>query len=197
MRGKNVIFATFLIVAIAFGIMGCFSQGHNLNSDVISSGENFAVYDITKDNQPEYRYEIYNQKGKTVESITVWKAQPVIRYLDNSTILSIRTGVGTGTSQHRYYDFRRDIFSEVFESVKLEKNGTIAFMIWDDGGIKLVIRDIFDESIFYREFEFDFSPVANSADALLQIDFLDENAVKILYLSGVDYEEAVAVLQLN
>ena len=197
MNKKTFAFAVIAAIAISLGAIFVIAHEGDSNGDVISSGMNFKVYDITKNGQPEYRYEIYNKNGKIVKDETILRVNPNITYISDDTLLSISIGAGTGTFLAQYYDINRDLFSEMFESPALVAYGDVVHMILSDGFLMLVIRDIFDESKYREEFELDFSPVANPADALISVEFLDEDTLMISYLSGASYDEQTTILQLN
>jgi hypothetical protein len=186
-----------VFLVILSGITLYFSKGYNSDIDIISSGKNFKVYDITKDNQPEYRYEIYNDKGEIVKSETVWRIEPHIEYLDDNTLLSIRISVGTGTALCQYYDVKTGVFSEIFESVKSAEYGKVVYMDSLNNKFKLIVRDIFDKLVYYNEFELDFSPIANPSDVLLDVKFLNENTLQVSYLSGDEYDEKTTIIKLD
>ena len=166
-----------------------FNVEHDFAGVVISSGANFEVYDITKDNQPEYRYVIYNLDGEAVEKRTVWRTPPHITYTNDDSLLSIFMGVGTGTFYVQYYDITRDLFSDIFYSVLLEGYGKIAYINVSNGRYELEIRDIFDESVFFQRVELDFSPIANPVEGVRYIAFCGEDTITIRYLAGAGYDE--------
>ena len=202
MINKYLVFAVVLAVGISLGKISTSSNANNAKGIIISSGKNFIVYDITKDNQleysPEYKYEIYDRNGKIVKSAIVWRINPDIDYVISDTLLYIRISVGTGTFLMQYYDICKDTFSQIFESPALAGFGRVVYMgFTDEDGMKLVVRDIFNESLYYREYRLDFSPTAIPADALQNAEFLDENTIRITYLSGDNYIEKEAVLHID
>ena len=182
---------TLLVAAI-------FLQSDNNNSDeiIIDSSENFSVFGFTWDNQPAYRYEVYNKNGAVVINETV-RSQPHIEYIFENTLLSIIRGVGTNAFLCQYYDIDRDLFSEIFHSPTVADHGNVVYMTISEGNLKLVVRDIFDESKFYKEFGLDFSPTAVPSNALINADYLDETSLTITYFSGENYEIKSTTLSLN
>ena len=170
---------------------------HSFDGTIIIADKNFEVYEITKDNQPEYRYIIYNSYGEIVRDETVWRTQPHITYIFNDTLLSIYRGVGTGTYLVQYYDINKDIFSEIFMSVLLEGYGRIAYIIVTNGKYELVIRDVFDETLFCQRFELDFSSIGNPVDGVRCIAFCSEDTIRITYLSGAEYDEKTEIINLR
>ena len=164
---------------------------------LLSSAENFKIFDISKDGKTEYLYEIYNNFGEMVKRETMTGTAPTIVYSSDS-LLSIEIGVGTGTWLTQYYDPEKDIFSGIFESPIVVQNGMVAYMIILDNTYKLIFRNIFDKSKYCKEFSLnDFSPVANPVDGLLKVRFVDESTLEVIYLSGDAYVEKTAILYIK
>jgi hypothetical protein len=163
---------------------------------LLESGDNFKVYDITKDNQPQYRYLIYNSNGVIVKNETVWRF-PSITLMRDNTFLSISIGAGTGVFSTQYYDIERDLFSEAFQTPLVAEHGMVVYVDIFERGFKFIVRDIFEKSKYYKEFELDLSPVTNPADAVSQIEFLDRDRLTITYLSGLEYVEKTSIFCLN
>ena len=197
MNKRLFMFVTNAAMVVLFGTIFVLADVINTNEKIMYSEKYYMVYDITKDNQPEYRYEILNEKGNIVKNETVWRVCPKIEYLDDNTLISIEIGVGTGTWLTQYYDVNNDLFSEVFESPAIEKYGKVVFINISEDKPILIVRDIFNKTEYFEEFVVDFSPVANPVDALKNVEFLDENTLKISYLSGNGYDEQTTTLQLN
>ena len=197
MNKKLLAFIVITTITVCLVVVFILVPMGNSKGNVIDAGKNFKVYDVTKNNQPEYRYEIYNNTGVTVKNETVWKSYPNIAYINDNNLLSIYIGVGAGTFLVQYYDIEKDLFSKTFESPAIAEYGKIVYMVLLDDQIKLAVSDIFDSAEYYKEFELDFSPVANPIDALKEVKFVDEFNLQVLYLSGNDYEEKTVNLTLG
>ena len=121
--------------------------------------------------------------------------------LFEDTVLSIRRGAGTGLFLVEYYDIGRNVFSEVFQTVFLTEYGKIVYIGRIEDEFRLVVRDIFDKSEFYKEFELDFAPLATPFELFRHGEFLDENTLKISYMSesrtDTWYEEKEVILELG
>ena len=194
--GRNemkIFIVAIIFILVAGGFLACSTKSNEI---MISSETNFKIYEIAADAQSEYRYEIYDKNGDVVKN-EITSRYPNICYMHDGTLLSINIGVGTGISLTQFYDINRNIFSELFFSVVSEGQGNIIHMTVLDDTIRLVVRDIFDKSKLYKEFELDFSPVANPVDAIISVDFLDENVFEISYLSGEDYIAKTRVFEIN
>ena len=133
--------------------------------------------------------------SEIVKREIVLRKPPEITYLGDS-LLSIEIGVGTGTWLTQYYDVDKDIFSEMFESPITIQRDKIAYIKIFDNTYKLIVRNIFDKSKYYKEFNLDLSPVANPIDALVHLEYLNGDRLQITYLSGKDYVEKNSIFQL-
>ena len=169
----------------------------NINESLISSGKNYKIFDITKDYDPEYKYIIYDKNGNIVMENTTITSEPQISYLDDKGILSIQISAGTGLCLTQYYNIIADIFSEVFFSPVISKYGLVVFGDFSCNKNRLIVRDIFDKSKYYQEFELDFSPIANPTDALQHVEFVDEDTLSVIYISSEEYIDKTAILKLK
>ena len=97
----------------------------------------------------------------------------------------------------QYYDINRDLFSDTYDSVLLEGYGKIAYVSGLNGIYELVIRDIFDESVYSQRVVLDFSNIANPVDGVRYIAFISEDKIIIRYLSGVEYEEKTEIINIE
>ena len=102
-------------------------------------------------------YRIYNDEGSLV--LEAQTERPLQISMLGRYILEIRIGMGTGISVCRYYDALNDRFSEEYTYVAA---ATQNFVVYLDGTSladrKLVVRDLFDGKVFYKEYSLDFSP---------------------------------------
>ena len=167
---------------------------------LIRYGDNFRLYSITE--RPcfigftvGYTYEFFDRYGNLFSTETL-RRYPTIEYLDCGTIMSLRIGAGTGVWWHRFYDTNNGVVSEAFHQVKLAQHRRLVKTVWVDGRHIIVVRDIFDKSKFYREFEFDFYIYSASFVPITHLEFLDENTLKIVHM-GVELEDKTAILNID
>ena len=164
------------------------------DSVILITEKNFSIFDASKPGAPKYIYEIYSNSGDLVERETVTRSFPTITSLSDS-LLSIEIGVGTGTWRAQYYDSDRDILSEIFDSPIAVINGKTAYFTVSNDIYKLVVRDIFNESEYYKEHILDLSRVANPIDALVQVEYLDGDRLQVTYRSGSNYDNKSSTIQ--
>ena len=183
----------FALAIVLLFVYACTSEKQS-NETVIASGTHYVIYEIIDNDEIAYRYEIIGINGDIVKSETTWTYPNIISMFDDA-VLSISRGAGTGTFSTQYYDISRDVFSDIFLSPMAEEYGCVVYLDVINDTIKLVVRDIFDKSMLYKEFEIDFSPTANPIDALKHIEFIDKNTLTIKYLSGTEYIEKTAIVR--
>ena len=87
--------------------------------------------------------------------------------------------------------------SPVYENPELVQGGKIVYMTLNEGAPQLVVRDIFNETVFYRTYDRNFSKTAVPADALISAVFTDANTLQVTYLSGENFEEVEETLRLQ
>ena len=122
------------------------------------------------------------------------QTKPQFRLLENG-ILQQRTGAGNVT-QYQFFDVADSRVSPIYENPQLIENGKIVYMALNGQDAQLIVRDIFDETVFWS-FNRDFSEVGVAAGALTDAVFLDERTLEITYLAGEDFETVQEALILQ
>jgi hypothetical protein len=100
---------------------------------------------------------IFNSEKKIVR-IANTTTKPTFWEIDNS-LLSIRIDVGGGNTQFQLYDPKDDKFSEVFDYGLYAGEGKVVHLGGDIDNRFIVVRNIFDKNVFYREYSLDFAKV--------------------------------------
>ena len=163
---------------------------------IINAGKHFSIFEISANDQTEYRYVIYKEGGEIAKTENTFRRCPEIKYIFNETALSISIAVGTGTDISQYYDINQDIFSHYFESPLLVEYGKVCYIDYWNNDYKLVVSNPFDEKEYYVEYILEMSPVANPKDAVKFVEFINETELKIIYLSGVNYLKKTEIFYL-
>ena len=147
----------------------------------------------------EYEYHIFNREGDVVYCDLAYRLQPSIHVIDGYLVW-IEVGVGTATTQVRFYDLDSDCLSRWYDTPRAAKDNLVILMEWDSEGKPVCsIREIFSGNLV-GEFRREFSPVANLGGALSEAEFLSDNRVRINYLFGNDYldmEEIICFESVN
>lgn len=132
-----------------------------------------------------YYYEIYDKQGAVVRSEE--SNRPTQIAMVGEKLVEIRIGMGSGIVLCTYYDVENDRFSEEYSYVAAVSNNLIAYV---DTSMKdpmynrtLVVRDIFDKSVFYKSFGLDFSEM--TVMPIQSAMFTEgENELEVVYWSG-------------
>ena len=152
---KKIYKSVLIILAgalIILSMTACSSSARNKSSEklLIESGDYYKIYD----GDLEEAYEIYNAKGELVRSYTT--DSPLNIEMLNSTTVDISEGIGTGITQHTYYNAEKDIFSDDFTYVLCAEKDMIAYVGKSANGTDnktLIIQNIFDKENYYKEYE--------------------------------------------
>lgn len=164
--------------------------------EVLHSSKHFRI--IQPSDLPSWylRYEIINREGNVVDCFTT--SVPTWIECVNENVLEIGWGAGTGVQVVRFYSIKDDIFSEFFDTPFFIKDEIIAHIIrLDEGCLVLVVQDIFDIELFYREFFFEeFSPLAHPSSSTY-VKYLGDNQIKIAALFDADFNEQYVILELE
>ena len=158
--------------------------------EIIEEGNN---YRILENSQSEYFCEVIDNSGKIFAKEKV-SSLPKFKKM-NDNILEMNFGSGNAV-YCQYFDVENKLISEVFGASSAVGYGKIAYMDFLNNQLVLIVQNIFDKNVFYKEFHFDFPPIAVPANAVLNAKFLNENTLQITYLKGDDYEETTENIKL-
>lgn len=140
-----------------------------------------------------YSYEIYNKKGKLVKKEDVQQQGPRIEYVSDK-LLSIGLVAGSYVISTQYYDIENDVFSEIYETPLAVHENMVVYV---DETKKLIVRDIFDSSKYYKEFKLNFADSAVPVSLINKVKFIEDKKLQVTYLSGKKYKEVTEYLVLK
>lgn len=164
--------AVFLCLMTVFSLVACSNEEHS------SEWETDPVTEASKQNEPKeeqssspkvyfklelkdlgFYYEIYDKQGNVV--LAKETMRPTEITMLGESIVDIEIAMGTGLAFHTYYDVEGNRFSEEYSYVVAASGNLVAYI---DAPMKdplqhrkLVVRDIFDKTVFYKSFSLDFS----------------------------------------
>lgn len=164
------------------------------NKEVIQAGKNFCIY---KENITQVKYDILNSNGEIVFSDTT--ERPLEITMINDDIVDIAVGMGTGITKHRYYNSKKNLFSEDFLYVVANINELVAYIyVPNEHSFEnrtVVVQNIFDDNLYYKEFRLDFS---NVDTPVINAEFSrNETFLQLTYLTGEKQVEKVKTLYLG
>ena len=163
--------------------------------EVLVSDKHFRI--IRPDDLPSWYllYEIFNSYGELVKSFTVSRPSWV-EYI-NETVLEIGISAGTGVRMVQFYSVVHDIFSDVFDTPFILKDEIIAYMVRYNDVLKLIVQDIFNPEVYYREFFFEeFMPMVRPSSST-NVEYIGDGRIRIMYLLDENSEYTSIVLELD
>ena len=194
---KNRLFAILLIslTVSIFCFLLCFlsdisARDKTKKQEVV---EETSYFKITQYDSMYYYY-IFNKNHDLVKKDGPFVKKPHIILTDDGFIkFTLQTGTGIGTQWGYYYDIDANKFSEIFQSIYDQNNQKVAY-----GDLrKVIVRDIFDRSKYYREISSFSKSLSEVAEPIVDVKFVNGGtSVEISYLTGVNYETMTEVLEL-
>lgn len=119
------------------------------------TGENFTIY-TDQDEIPNYYYIVKDKNGVVLDrGCHNGRGSFDLSYQNGLLVLDY--GFGGSSFDKRYYDIGGSRVSPFFPSPVAESNSLVAYFVWEDDQIKLIVQDIFDGAVFYKEISRDFS----------------------------------------
>lgn len=158
-------------------------------SSLISEGKQYKI--VGDDEKRKYHYFIYDVNGKIVDQGDVERIAPTIHYITDN-LLEIRFHGGTYAELCKYYDVNNNKFSKEFWNPFLIKNNKIVY--FDGESKKLIIKDIFDERTYYKEFSRDLS-LNTPPDTIELIN--EDKQLKITYRTQKDFIKVSETIDLT
>ena len=143
--------------------------------------ESTKYYKIEKLLLTTVRYSVYDSNGAVV--LCEETDRPLAISMLSETVVDICVGMGTGISIHKYYEVQNNRFSEEYSYVAATSGTLVAYSTnikWNNR--RLVVRDIFDETVFYKSFYLPFSFTVK--DPILLASFTEgEKELEVVYLT--------------
>ena len=188
-RGLRRLAVSVCGVCIGISFLLCAACGAGQEADAFYSVSEAR----TQTGEIAYAVTICNADGDILEE-SMLQTKPQFRLLENG-ILQQCTGAGNVT-QYQFFDVADSRVSPIYENPQLIENGKIVYMALNGQDAQLIVRDIFDETVFWS-FNRDFSETGVPADALTDAAFLDEHTLEVTYLAGEDFETVQEALILQ
>lgn len=123
-------------------------------SVVYKAGENFVIY--TNQEALSYYYIIKDKNGAVIDR-GCHDSRGSFDLAHHNGLLILDYGYGGSSFDKRYYDISGSRVSQFFPSPVAESNRLVAYFVWEDNQIKLIVRDIFDATVFSKAITRDFS----------------------------------------
>ena len=186
MKFKYILFLPICILLIAVSRPQYFIEA---KFGIIKSDKHFFI--VGDDESRIYEYTIFDAKGKIVEKSRVERVLPTILYISDN-IIAICFHGGTYANLCKYYNIDRNIFSDEFWNPFLVADGQIVYL--DGIAQQLIVQDIFDTGVFYKEFPIDMI-FTGPPESIELID--NGRRLMMTYMRLSDYEDETAVFDLT
>lgn len=150
--------------------------------EVVFERPEFVLYRDTTEDSP-YTCRIYNGDGILVKQKTLSSLMMPYLELVTDDIVLILTNAGTNLGFYTYYDRKNDIETETFLNVEAQEGCLIAYMekVAEEEEVCLIIRDMFDKEVYYREIKRNFTPHISIDMMINSVVFLGEGVIQIEY----------------
>ena len=124
-------------------------------SVVHKTGENFTIYTDQKEIMHFYYY-VRNKSGEVIDrGYHNSRGSFDLEYQNGLLVLDY--GYSAHFFDKRYYDIEGGRISQYFSRPVAESDRLVAYFTQEDDQFKLIVRDIFDTTVFYQEIIRDFS----------------------------------------
>lgn len=137
---------------------------------------------MTRDSDRRYTVTVYDD-GKNIVDKFRHLDEPKVSMVNEeilraSIIYDNRTG-----PTFEYYDRKSKRMSRHYEIVLADRNDRVAYLTEDN---RLVIRNMFDEKVYYKELKRDFTPLPKEErrKAVLKVEWERPDAIVVQYLAG-------------
>ena len=190
-----------LVFIISTLLMGCqvsdFSKDENVNvnqnqTDKTPQSESITnYYKVIYNADKSYTIILYDKNKNVVHKETVFK-EPYIG-LEDENIIKIVNSVGSSANYTYFYDVASSKISPVYENAILIQKDKIVFMKND----VLIVSNIFNKSLFYKEIKRNFSPTAVPSSAIISAKFINSNKLQIDYYTGKNFTEKLETINLD
>ncbi|MCT4597055.1 MAG: hypothetical protein N4A50_04155 [Vallitalea sp.] len=169
-----ILFAIILITTIFLG------YSHKKN-----------YYTILKNQDNCFTIILYNTNKNIVFSENLPKEPSVIE-LDKN-LIQIKISLGSPLNYSYFFNPVTSNISSAYENIVLvDKNKVIFFK--DN---KLIISDIFNQKLFYKEIILDFAPTSVPSCSIIEARFIDDNKIEIEYLKGIEFIRQNEIINLK
>lgn len=94
-----------------------------------------------------------------------------------------------------YYDINNDRFSDQYESPIICEYKKIVYLDYNKNPFTLVVRIIYETNKFLKEFILE--DISLAVSPIIKAEFLDENTLNIVYMSGQEFKKKAVVLKFE
>lgn len=152
---------------------------------------------LEKIGKDEYVITLYDKEHEAVDSIVYSYHEPWVEMVTD-TLLEINFNAGNPARYTFYFDMETAKISDTYFNSILFGDRYIAYMAFEnEDEITLTLTDIFKEQILYQEIIRDFSLFADYMGAVIGIEMIDEQNIRLEYYEGTDMTIVSEIIALE
>jgi hypothetical protein len=195
---KKIIFI-ILIIAMCVSFAACemkYNSEAPTATPVAEKSKNSSItmkdfYIIAKNKDETYNIKLLDKNKKVIDEFTVPK-EPHVKELEKDVIQFI-ISYGSPFYTTYFYDTKANLISQAYDTPVLVDKGRIVIV----EGNKLIVSDIFDKDLYYKEVERNFSQTVPPSSAILTAKFVNSDKLQIDYYEGEDFTEKSEIIDLS
>ena len=148
-------------------------------------------YSIIKNEDGTYTVKLFDKNKNVVDETTVPK-EPHVNKLEND-IIQVIISYGSPFYTTYFYDTKADLISQAYDTPVLIDKGKIVLV----QSKKLIVSDIFDKALYFKEVERNFSETVPPSSAIVSVKFINSDELQIDYYEGKDFTERSEIIELS
>jgi hypothetical protein len=148
-------------------------------------------YSIIKNEEGTYTVKLFDKNKKVIDETTVPK-EPHVSKLEND-IIQVTISYGSPFYTTYFYNTKANLISKAYDTPVLIDKDKIVFV----QNKKLIVSDIFDKAIYFKEVERNFSETVPPSSAIVSAKFINSNELQIDYYEGKDFTEKSEIIDLS
>lgn len=149
------------------------------------------LYSIIKNEDGTYTVKLFDKNKEVIDENTVPK-EPHVNKLEND-LIQVIISYGSPFYTTYFYDTKDNLISQAFDTPVLIDKGKIVLV----QNKKLIVSDIFDKALYFKEVERNFSETVPPSSAIISAKFINSNELQIDYYEGSDFTEKSEVIDLS
>jgi hypothetical protein len=134
---------------------------------------------VTRDTDKGYTVTVFGE-GKTVVEKFRHIEEPRVAMVSEDILRIGITWSGRGEPTYEYYDRKSKRLSRMYDNVLAERENRVVYI----DSNKLIISDMFDRILCYKELARDFSPATPPRKAFVKVEWEKPNKIVVEYLAG-------------
>jgi hypothetical protein len=148
-------------------------------------------FKVVKESESDYKVYLYGIDKKVYKELDFPK-QPYVERVEEY-LIKVVISTGSPSNYTTFYNVKdkKESSTAIFNLLLYDK-GKVVYV--EDG--KLIISDVFDKNLYYKEIKRNFS-TDYSNPAAFEVKFVEDNILELKYLEGKDFDEKTEIINLQ